>query len=1167
MTQLGTINFDDGILDALRDDKLVVFAGAGVSMGPPSNLPSFSTLTTNIAQGTGYSPTEPLDRFLGQLHHRKVVVHERAAKCLTPPAGSKPNTLHQDLLRLFRTAERVRLVTTNFDLHFETAASTLFGSTPEVYRAPALPLGYDFTGIVHVHGALPRAQDLVLTDADFGRAYLTEGWARRFLVDVFRQFTVLFVGYSHNDVVMHYLARALPADSVVGRFALTDEEGNWNLLGIKSILFTKGTDADAYKELYEGVQRLAERAIRGALDWQSRMAEIGGRIPPADVEAISEVEQALREVHTTRFLTNVARDAEWPRWLNARKHLDALFGTVDLSERDKLLGYWLAEHFAIAHADTVFELVAAHGLQLNPQFWQWIVHELGVDKDKPLNESTLKRWVTILLASAPKQAEHYLLMGLAERCTNYNAVPLTLKVFLTMSEHRLSIKLGFRRHDEEDHARGRHLDVDCPLRADHWTLNEAWTKHIKPHLAVVAEPLLSVITCQLEDIHGTLSAWEKASLEWDPVSYGRSAIELHEQDQYPEAIDVLIDAARDALEWLATNAPVLLDAWVERFATSDVPLLRRLAIHAITVHPGKSADDRLNWLLARVGLHPRLEHHEVYRAVARSYKDAGDDTRRAVVDAILTHQLSEIDGWTAERRTARSHFDWLSWLLCAKPDCAAVEAALVPIRAAYPDWRLSEHPDLTHWHGSAGWVGSQSPWSIEQLLARTPREQLDDLLNFQGKRFDGPGRDGLIATIREVCKQNTSWAFNLAEVLAERSLWTSDLWPAVIQGLQESELLLEDWRTLLAISARTELLTAHAHDVANLLYALVSNGGKPFALELMEQANVIALPLWQALQPNVQDDDLNDWLSRAINRPAGVIIEFWINGLSLLLRGKNGAERALPDNYRQWFTMVVQDATSKGGLGRSLLTCQVAFLFGLDELWTRQHLIPLFSHVDQDKFDQAWDGFLVWGQLSPALGEALRPAFLGALQRLSPNVPNRRHDFIKYYAALAVFHVADPTQQLLPALFWHGSVKDRVDFTFHLGNLLRDLHPDTKQQMWNTWLCQYWQNRLHGVPVALDAAEIAEMLEWLPSLGEIFSKASLLAIQAPPIRIEHSRLLFELRNSDLVTRYPAETAELLIYLCKCDVDYTFLGKVAERLPALASDDLRCRLDEALVRVL
>jgi hypothetical protein len=1166
MTKLGAIEFDDRILDALRDDKLVVFAGAGVSMGPPSNLAGFWRLTCDIAQGTGLEPTEPLDRFLGHLQHRKVAVHERAAQLLSP-TGSAPNTLHQDLLRIFCTAERVRLVTTNFDLHFEMAASTLFGSTPEVYRAPALPRGYDFTGIVHVHGSLPHARDLVLTDADFGRAYLTEGWARRFLVDVFRQFTVLFVGYSHNDVVMHYLARALPADGVAGRFALTEEDGSWDLLGIRPIRFTKGTGADAYNELYDGVRRLAERATRGALDWQSRMAEIGGRIPPADEEAISEVEQALREVHTTRFLTNVARDAEWPRWLNARKHLDALFGTVDLSERDWLLACWLAEHFAIAHADIVFELIASHGLRLNPLFWLSIGRELGHNKDKPLEESALKRWVTILLASAPDQADHHVLMWLAERCASHNAVPLTLKVFLTMSEHRLSIKPGFRWHDEEDQARGRRLDADCPLRADHWSLNEVWTKHIKPHLALVAQPLLSGTTRRLEDIHDELAAWEQASREWDPVSYGRSAIEPNEQDQYPNAVDVLIDAARDALEWLAPNAPALLDAWVEKLATSDVPLLRRLAIHAITVRPGKSADERLSWLLASVGLHVLSEHHEVHRAVALSYAAAGNAVRQAVVDAVLAHLLPASDDRTAEQRTARSHFDWLSWLLRAKPDCAAAEAALAPIRATYPDWRLSEHPDLTHWFGSANWVGIQSPWSIEQLLARTPREQLDDLLNFQGKRFDGPDRDGLIATIREACKQQIPWAFDLAKVLAERSLWTSDLWPAAIRGLQEAELPLDGWRDLLAISTETELLASHGHDVANLLYALVRDGGRPFALELLEQANAIALPLWHALQPKLQDDHIDDWLSRAINRSAGVIVEFWINGLSLLLRGKKGAERALPDNYRQWFTMVVQDATLKGGLGRSLLASQTAFLFGIDEPWTRQYLIPLFSEADRHKFAQAWDGFLAWGRLYPTLVEALIPAFLGALQKLSANLPDRRRRFIEFYTVLAVFHVVDPTQQLLPALFQHGSMEDRIGLASHLGYLLPQMQPTTKKQMWDTWLHRYWLNRLQGVLAALDEAEIRKMLEWLPHLDEIFPVASSLAVRAPTIRIEYCHLLFELRDSDLVTRYPNETAELLIYLCNCVVGYhaADLRTVAARLPALAPA-LQHRLDEALARL-
>jgi len=398
-------------------------------------------------------------------------------------------------------------------------------------------------------------------------------------------------------------------------------------------------------------------------------------------------------------------------------------------------------------------------------------------------------------------------------------------VFLAMSEHRLSVKPGLAWPDDEGNVRRHRLDAECPLSADHWSLNEVWTKHLKPHLARVAQPLLSGAARRLEEMHGELAAWEKASREWDPVSYGRSAIEPHEQDQHPEAVDVLIDAARDALEWLAANSPALLDAWIERLVTSEIPLLRRLAIHAMTVHPGKRVDDRLTWLLDRVGLHELSEHHEVHRAVAMNYAPAGDAARQAVVDAVLAHTLPASDDWSGEKRTARSHFDWLSWLLQAKADCELADAALAPIKAQYSDWRPSDHPDLTHWMGSADWVGSESPWSVEQLLAQEPREQLDDLMNFRGNSFEGPSRDGLLANIREACKQNARWAFALAQALTERALWPADLWPSLIRGLQESDLPVEGWRELLTAASNPELQAAHAYDIANLLYALVRDGG------------------------------------------------------------------------------------------------------------------------------------------------------------------------------------------------------------------------------------------------------------------------------------------------------------------------------------------------------
>ena len=78
--------------------------------------------------------------------------------------------------------------------------------------------------VVYLHGRmkseLPEESrqllDLVLTSADFGNAYLREGWAAKFVIELFREFTILFVGYGLNDPVMRYLMDALATESHPG---------------------------------------------------------------------------------------------------------------------------------------------------------------------------------------------------------------------------------------------------------------------------------------------------------------------------------------------------------------------------------------------------------------------------------------------------------------------------------------------------------------------------------------------------------------------------------------------------------------------------------------------------------------------------------------------------------------------------------------------------------------------------------------------------------------------------------------------------------------------------------------------------------------------------------------------------------------------------------------
>ena len=116
------VDIPEGLLDAQRDGRLVVFAGAGVSMGPPSNLPDFDALAAQIAAGLlEPAASEPFDVFLGRVSSLGVDVrgaHASTSSCRAHPLGacmiSSSISIH--------TEGDVRIVTTNFDQHFTTAA-------------------------------------------------------------------------------------------------------------------------------------------------------------------------------------------------------------------------------------------------------------------------------------------------------------------------------------------------------------------------------------------------------------------------------------------------------------------------------------------------------------------------------------------------------------------------------------------------------------------------------------------------------------------------------------------------------------------------------------------------------------------------------------------------------------------------------------------------------------------------------------------------------------------------------------------------------------------------------------------------------------------------------------------------------------------------------------
>ena len=1174
--KIADIDFPDPLLAALRDGKLVVFAGAGVSMGKPACLPNFEGLEDRIAAGTGQTrqDSEPVDRFLGRLQHTGVDVHARASQALSR-GDLEPRELHRDLLRLYSGAGVIRIVTTNFDRLFEQASKDVLDSIPQVFQAPALPLGNDFNGIVHVHGAVTHPGGMVLTDQDFGRAYLTEGWARRFLVALFRQFTVLFVGYGHNDMVMNYLARALPESAASRRFALTGEHDadlqRWRILGIEPIQYSQDNDAD-YSKLHEGIRRLADFSRRSVLDWKREITELARKNPPllGDEEA-GLIEEALKDETRTRFFTDAASSPEWIDWLDKRKHLDALFSSGDLSERDVVLVWWLAERFAFICSDKLFLPIARHDMRLHPFFWRVLGQKIGLDKQKSVGEEVLSRWISLLLATAPvfpDSGVSTVLSWIGEKSSKNGMLASLLQVFKTMSQSRLLLKPDLWRQAVGNDSTTTPVDVDLPLIGMQHDIEALSQRLINPNLPQAVEPLLGLVTKRLEERHLTLRAWQKANRKWDPGSFNRSAIEPHEQDTYPEAVDVLIDAARDCLEWLAKNQLDAAKYWCTHLVGSEAPLLRRLAVHALSARADLTADGKIDWLLERIGLHDLPAHHEIFRVVRLAYPKSSPERREAIIEAVRAFRWPDENASDKERRVAYHQMEWLHWLHGAAPDCALTKQALEDVSTQCPEFKPSEHPDLTHWTGSPQIVTPLSPWSTEELLAKPAVDWLRKLLSFQPKQEPfRPVREGLVNAVGEAAKQEFDWGLDLADALAGAGEWNAGLWSGLIRAWSGMDLDENRHREVLNRLGNVELYPKHAREIADALHALVKDEGTSYALNLLPQANEMAAAVWGHLDRDDHPMETDSWLTRAINHPAGILAEFWLHGLSIWRRNQDPPPEAMCDDCRTALLSIVQDRSMPGRLGRSVLAGQVAFLLSADEAWTKENLIPFFGNRDNiADFQAVWDGFLSWGRLYPTVAEHLKDMFLQAVQQIDGVLARRRNDFIKYYVTMLGYFAADPLETWVPKFFRHAGEDARRRFVFEVGNHLRRMDEAQRGEWWGRWLKRYWENRLDGVPACLKADEVETMLGWLPQLTAVFPDAVALAVRMPQVPLQHGYgLIDRLGNSDsLVGKHSREVAQLLIFLGRSDSPgYVWGDRGRQLIDRLLQSDLSNEMEQGL----
>ncbi|WP_417798720.1 SIR2 family protein [Terasakiella pusilla] len=301
------------LLESLLEDRLVVFCGAGISYYDGEGLPLFPKLVQKAFSQFNqplpewdtveqkYSP-EPERKSPAEMAFERGF-YDRALEHLEnslidPSCFRKwlidqfivdgkhaPNLrYHKALLKLMSLSDGRaghRIITTNVDNFFDLASEQLGIPFHPLNQSPLpMPDPAKWKALTYLHGCAEKSlntegQELVFTSSDFAKAYLLDGWATRFITEIFREYTVLFIGYGVDDPLVTYLMDGLNSQNKSKKcFAFADFKGKegaseyydsmydcherWKHKKITPILFNTGENGNDFSEQLVTLENWAE---------------------------------------------------------------------------------------------------------------------------------------------------------------------------------------------------------------------------------------------------------------------------------------------------------------------------------------------------------------------------------------------------------------------------------------------------------------------------------------------------------------------------------------------------------------------------------------------------------------------------------------------------------------------------------------------------------------------------------------------------------------------------------------------------------------------------------------------------------------------------------------------------------------------------------------------
>lgn len=850
----------DSLVSAALSGHLVVFAGAGVSMQEPVRLPSFDCLVDRIKRavdpcdqlrprqfqmsqdGKSKVYSETPEQYLSYLDKETRIV--RGECCSILSSGEGTNDLHRKLLRLFPEEIPLKIVTTNFDNCFEVALDEV----EEAYKAnsaPALPYGDCFEGLIHLHGSTSEPESMVLLAEDYGKAYVTNGWASRFLVDLFEKYAVLFVGYSCGDSLVDYLTRSISSRIAGNAYALCkagEDSSDWSMRGVTPILFKE------YEDLSPIVEEWADYLEQSATDRVRRLREIAGHTELDDEEvgyllsSLAWSDEDDRAMFAHEFCS---ASTSFDHLKMLSQHGRTTFLTCTEPDNAELeLLRWTISNFSIEYCAALRELCISISRDPSPCFFGELIRHLVLSNAPSEVVGIWVAWLELMPTHYHSHCSYYLL-ELANKCESPEIALAIIRMLLHVS---LSVSEGMLTN----------IRHEVVVAVDDEFYKDKIIGCLVKHKEKIGGKVFDYCLQQIEIAYSVQTdSWTNPNA-FDDLSFTRSSVGPHSQDQYARgAGNVLLDMARESV------MPESADEAIRKCLDSRCSMLIRLGLWFVSEY--RCTGEALRLVQEGDYLSNVYLHHEVFQLIKRSFTVATDEQKDAFADYLKLHFASE-EGSDYEC------YNICSWIL-KESNCEEIAQMRDEILRAHPNYQPREHPDFNYYM-SAGFVDNSSDCRIDRGLFT-----IDEMI----QRLSRPAKPGSFITEFDIvstpCKDYPKEAFEMIRELLDRGRTGEEtrlcgLLVRAIDWSSECIAVQDAGKLLVDVCGQPDLCVEGIDSV----HSLVMFAGKEMKWEEFDFANILSAASKNVdellmASPAVGPHDNTDWLQVGINHPAGKYLQ------------------------------------------------------------------------------------------------------------------------------------------------------------------------------------------------------------------------------------------------------------------------------------------------------